>query len=65
MKLSEDKKGFRQGFVYAVAQVIRFQHEDIAAYLWNESGFELSDLKCCDKYDANVVRKLVKEMRAK
>ena len=65
MKLTENKKGFTQGFVYAVAQVIRFQHKDIAAYLWNESGFEESDLKYCDKYDANVVRKLVKEMRAK
>ena len=51
------KTGFTCGIVYAIAQVIRFGHADVAQYLWDESGFRHQDLKVCDDYD-------VKELKA-
>lgn len=52
---AEIVKGFTQGVVYAVAQCLRLGFDGAAEQLWNESGFELSDLKCCDEYDVNEI----------
>ena len=59
-KLNERKRGFIQGLVYSVAQCHRNGQENAAEFLWDESGFTKTDLKLCDDYDANEVRKMLK-----
>lgn len=49
--------GFTQGVVYAIAQCVRFGNSDTAEYLWNESGFKKDDLKVCDEYDVQELRR--------
>ena len=55
--VNAEKRGFTHGVVYAVALLIRCKHEGAAETLWTESGFSFDDLKVCDDYDANEVRK--------
>ena len=55
--LTQKQIGFTQGVVYAIAQVIRYGHESVAEYLWNESGFTSVDLSVCDEYDLKELRK--------
>ena len=62
MKLIDIEKGWKQGFVYAVAQCVRLYQENAAEQLWIESGFDECDLKHCEKYDADEVRKLIKKL---
>lgn len=56
--MDDIKRGYTQGFVYAVAQLLRNDPID-AETLWNESGFTEEDLRFCDEYDANEVRKML------
>lgn len=58
----ERRKGFTQGVVYVIAQVIRNDPID-AEGLWNESGFTKEDLRVCDNYDADEIRKMLKKMQ--
>jgi len=50
-------EGFTQGLVYACAQLIRDGEEYRAEFLWKESGFSKKDLKNCDDYDADEIRR--------
>ena len=51
-----EKRGFRQGVVYATALLIRCREEGGAETIWNESEYSLLDLRGCDPYDADKVR---------
>lgn len=55
-KLSEEKIGFTQGVVYAVALCLRNFSENGAELIWKESNFDFSDLSVCEEYDAKIVR---------
>ena len=56
----DDKKiGFTKGVVYVIAQILRNSPID-AEGLWNETGFSKEDLRFCDDYDANEIRKMLK-----
>ncbi len=59
MGTSKRQGTFIQGFVYALAQLIRVGREDIAIELWEESGFFIEDLSQCDSYDANILKELI------
>jgi len=56
--MNKEKIGFTQGFVYAVAQLLRNDPTD-AETLWQESGFAEKDLRFCDDYDAEEVRRML------
>lgn len=58
---SLEQRGFTMGIVYAVALLIKTQCEGGAETLWNESGYTIADLKGCDAYDADTVRKYFKK----
>ena len=57
-----EKRGFTMGVVYAVALLIKTQCEGGAETLWKESGFTMADLKRCEAYDANTIRKYFKKL---
>lgn len=59
--MDDREKGFTQGVVYVIAQVLRNDPID-AEGLWNESGFTEDDLYVCDDYDADEIRKMLNEM---
>ena len=56
--MNAEKKGFTQGVVYAIAQLIRAGEDSSAEWIWDESGFDSKDLDLCDDYDAKEVRKI-------
>jgi len=59
MGTSKRQGKFIQGFVYALAQLIRMDREDMAMELWEESGFIVEDLSQCDSYDADILKELI------
>ena len=59
--MKAEKRGFTQGVVYAIAQLIRLGDTGHAEIIWDESGFSENDLNFCDNYDADKVRGMMFE----
>ena len=60
---AERKIGFTQGLVYTIANANRMYHEGAAEELWRESGLKIKDLKHCEKYDVDEIRKMLKSIK--
>ncbi len=65
LEMDKENLGFMNGFAYACAQCLRLYFEGAFEQLWKESGFEVSDLNGCEKYDANEIRKYLKKYEKK